>query len=154
VSAARRPVAETERTTLQPYEKERTMPLTLEQIEVLAAALRTRREALTAETHAEADRARAESYSDIAGSVPDTGDDAVADLLSDLDHAEIGRDVAELRAIDAALDRIAASTYGQCEDCGGEIEFERLRANPIASRCFACQAIHEKTFAQPRGSTL
>lgn len=130
------------------------MPLTPEQIHGLEAALRERREALIAETHDEAARAREETFGELAGPVTDPGDSAVADLLSDLDHAEISRDVAELRAIDAALDRIAGSTYGRCEDCGGEIEFERLRANPVATRCVACQAVHEKTFAQPRGPTL
>jgi RNA polymerase-binding protein DksA len=130
------------------------MTLKPEQIEELAAALRARREALTAETHAEADRAREESYRDLAGSVADSGDDAVADLLSDLDQAEIGRDVAELRAIDAALGRIAQSEYGRCIDCACDIEFDRLRANPTAQRCIACQGIYEKTYAQPGRATL
>lgn len=130
------------------------MPLTPEQIEELKAALHARRAALTAEAHAEADRAREQSHRDLAGPVSDTGDDAVADLLSDLEHAQIGRDVAELREIDAALARIADSKYGRCEDCGGEIEFDRLRVNPVAGRCFACQNMHEKTFVQPGRATL
>jgi RNA polymerase-binding protein DksA len=130
------------------------MTLKPEQIEELAAALRARREALTSETHAEADRARDESYRDMAGSVADTGDDAVADLLSDLDQAEIGRDIAELREIDAALARIQDPTYGMCITCGGEIEFDRLRANPTAQRCIGCQSVHEKTYLQPGRPTL
>lgn len=130
------------------------MTLKPEQIDELADALRARREALTAETHAEADRARDESYRDLAGAVADTGDDAVADLLSDLEQAELGRDIGELRAIDAALARIERSAYGRCEDCGGDIELDRLRANPAAQRCIACQSVHEKTFAQPGRATL
>ena len=35
-----------------------------------------------------------------------------------------------LAAIDAALARIAADTYGRCERCGQEIEEERLEALP------------------------
>ena len=38
-------------------------------------------------------------------------------------------------AIDAALARIEAGTYGTCEICGGPIGADRLRAIPWASRC-------------------
>jgi RNA polymerase-binding transcription factor DksA len=48
------------------------------------------------------------------------------------------RGVQELRDIDAALARIEAGTYGKCENCGGEIEEERLRALPTATLCTKC----------------
>lgn len=37
-----------------------------------------------------------------------------------------------VKEIDAALERIAAGTYGTCEACGKEIEEARLMANPAA----------------------
>jgi RNA polymerase-binding protein DksA len=40
-----------------------------------------------------------------------------------------------LAAIDAALTRIDAGTYGRCERCGCEIEVERLEALPYATLC-------------------
>lgn len=46
----------------------------------------------------------------------------------------------EIAAIDAALGRIAAGTYGQCAVCGGEIASARLEAMPTATRCVACAA--------------
>jgi RNA polymerase-binding transcription factor DksA len=45
-------------------------------------------------------------------------------------------------------------SYGVCVDCGGEIEYERLKAAPAAFRCINCQRLHEKTYASPGGSSL
>jgi len=42
--------------------------------------------------------------------------------------------------IDAALDRIAAGSYGVCVHCGVDIPAERLEFRPFAAGCVACQA--------------
>lgn len=49
------------------------------------------------------------------------------------------RETAELNAIDAAIKRIEAGTFGLCTDCGVDIPTARLHANPAAMRCVACQ---------------
>ena len=92
------------------------------------------------------DRAREEPYASVAGATPDIGDQAVADLIADTGEAEITRDLGELRALEAALKRVADGTYGLCADCGEDIPFARLNAQPGAGRCFACQQRHEKTY--------
>ena len=43
-----------------------------------------------------------------------------------------------LRDIDHALIRIEKGTYGTCEECGGEINIERLKIHPAARRCMKC----------------
>lgn len=43
-----------------------------------------------------------------------------------------------LEAVEAALDRIDAGTYGQCEFCGGQIAAERLRVRPYIRTCIIC----------------
>ena len=70
-----------------------------------------------------------------------------ADLLNDLDIAQSNLELAELRAIDAALSAIKAGTYGICADCGEPISLERLNAEPIAKRCIVCQEKFEKSHA-------
>lgn len=95
-----------------------------------------------------------EHYIDLAGQVHDLEEESVADLLVDVQLASIDRDLAELRAVDAALLRIARRTYGECEDCGGEIEIDRLRAQPAASRCEDCQRRHERLYAGSRRPSL
>jgi RNA polymerase-binding transcription factor DksA len=44
----------------------------------------------------------------------------------------------ELKAIEAALERIADGSYGTCIRCGGEISAERLEAVPHAALCRNC----------------
>ena len=46
----------------------------------------------------------------------------------------------ELQAIDAALDRIAAGTFGTCAKCGEPISPARLAAVPHAALCEECIA--------------
>jgi RNA polymerase-binding protein DksA len=84
-----------------------------------------------------------EGYADIAGRVADLEDQSLADLLVDVNLAEVTRDVEEIRAIERALKRIALGTYGVCVSCGQPIERERLKAHPTANRCAVCQRAYE-----------
>lgn len=53
-------------------------------------------------------------------------------------------ETASLAAIDAALGRIAAGTYGECLDCGIHITSARLQAAPETLRCLHCQEKFEQ----------
>jgi len=122
------------------------MTLNRRELIELASAIGERREALAGEIRREVARARGETFAEVAGGVHDAGDEALADLVGDLDNAEVTRDLAELRELDAARARIADGSYASCADCGGDIPVARLRAQPAALRCVACQARREKTF--------
>ncbi len=65
--------------------------------------------------------------------------DAQLNSARDLEFAMDERETSELRQVNAALERIAAGTYGLCLDCGVEIPAARLHAAPAALRCIACQ---------------
>lgn len=78
------------------------------------------------------------------------------------DHAgaaydrEVGARVLQTEAellgeIDAALDRIADGTYGDCEVCGRPIPIERLEAKPWARQCVPCRTALEKNVKNGRG---
>ena len=43
-----------------------------------------------------------------------------------------------MRAIDAALARMAEDEFGWCGDCGGFIGFGRLDSDATAMRCISC----------------
>lgn len=120
-----------------------------EQLAELERALRARRVQLEQDLREDVERARDEEYGELAGPVADSGDKASADLLADLDNAEVARDVRDLRELDDALARFADGSYGRCVDCAVEISYERLCAYPAARRCVNCQEVHEKTFAGP-----
>ena len=72
--------------------------------------------------------------------------------LVDLRILEAGRNLVELRAIDTALERLAAGKYGVCEDCGDEIERDRIEAHPTTTWCLICQLHYERTYAQTRNA--
>jgi RNA polymerase-binding transcription factor DksA len=40
--------------------------------------------------------------------------------------------------------------FGQCQDCGEDISFDRLKVEPWAHRCLACATAAEQ--AGPRGT--
>jgi RNA polymerase-binding transcription factor len=49
------------------------------------------------------------------------------------------RNTVHLAAIDAALARVEAGTYGRCTECHQPIGAERLEALPSAALCIDCQ---------------
>lgn len=55
-----------------------------------------------------------------------------------------------LEKIDRAFERIDNGTYSTCETCGGDIEHNRLRALPYASRCVECEEKHESALEDER----
>jgi len=73
-------------------------------------------------------------------------EDSPAQLATEkeIEFAIDEHEVAELGAIDAALARIEAGTYGECTDCGVHIPAARLNATPEAPRCIHCQEKFEK----------
>ena len=130
------------------------MALTPQQTQALHAAIEQRRAALLAELREDVERVRRDRPDVLVGSVPDSGDEAMVTLMAELDRAEANRDVTELRALEAARQRLTEGSYGTCGDCGGDIGFERLQVNPAAVRCIRCQTAYEKTHAAGPGSSL
>ncbi|HMA36464.1 MAG TPA: TraR/DksA C4-type zinc finger protein [Chloroflexia bacterium] len=56
----------------------------------------------------------------------------------------VRRNVEQLLAqVDHALERVAAGSYGTCENCGQPIPPERLAARPFATLCISCQQRQE-----------
>jgi RNA polymerase-binding protein DksA len=88
------------------------------------------------------------SLEDETGDVaPDNhlGDMATATFDRELDYTLEENAEAVLAAIDAALARIEAGTYGKCQNCGQDISPERLEAIPWATRCINCKRKEERS---------
>lgn len=113
-------------------------------------ALVERRAALAGEVRAGVAKRAADQDGLRGDNVQDSGELATADVVLDVDRAEVDRDVTEIEAIDAALARLDAGTYGTCVACGNAIEPARLAAAPEAARCADCQNKAEKR----RGSSV
>lgn len=125
--------------------------LTIEQREKLEAALNARAAQLRASI-AEALDAEGDGGRSLPYHMQETDDEAVADMETSMDVAHLSRDVLDLRATERALSLLHTPDFGTCTDCGIDISFARLNANPLASRCMACQAAYERSLATHSGA--
>lgn len=88
----------------------------------------------------------AEHTSDVSeGEVVDFKDMAVEETQAVVEQAKAGQAAEELERVITARRRLADGSYGECLDCGEEIDLRRLRALPATPYCTACQAIHEQS---------
>jgi DnaK suppressor protein len=110
-----------------------------QQLQQFEKVMSERREQLRGEVLEHLQEADDNTVTELYGRVHDSGEDSIADLLSDMNLINIEQEAREIAALEAAIQRIHAGTYGKCVDCGAEIELERLQANPSAERCFDCQ---------------
>ncbi|MBI4569851.1 MAG: TraR/DksA family transcriptional regulator [Planctomycetes bacterium] len=85
----------------------------------------------------------------LAADKDDVSVDHMADYGSDQYEQEftlglMQADVATLRLIDEALERIKVGAFGVCVDCQELIPRERLEALPYVLRCVPCKEKHER----------
>jgi len=66
----------------------------------------------------------------------------------ELDLALTDLELQELGAVSDALRRIGQPDFGICIDCAAEIPFDRLKAEPWARRCVACESARERRRAR------
>jgi DnaK suppressor protein len=119
--------------------------LTARQLQSLIAAIDAREKDLRARIAGERERASAEMASQFDGVIGDGADFAGARIRAGIESELMDRHLRDLAALDAARARVEAGTYGICVECAEPIGFERLRLNPSAPRCAACQSLREKS---------
>jgi DnaK suppressor protein len=73
------------------------------------------------------------------GSVFEEGDQAQATERLDFEFAVRERVAERINRLSAAIERIDAGTYGDCQTCGKPIEKPRLAAIPEVETCLSCQ---------------
>ncbi|MCK5884592.1 MAG: TraR/DksA family transcriptional regulator [Bacteriovoracaceae bacterium] len=63
-----------------------------------------------------------------------------------------------VKKVNKALDKMKRGTFGLCEECDGEISFERLVARPVAEMCIGCKEESEmaenSNFFQKKSKSL
>lgn len=64
-----------------------------------------------------------------------------------MDFAVADRQTQAIGALAEALRRVDSDAFGDCTDCGAPIPFARLRAEPWALRCVACESAREARLA-------
>jgi RNA polymerase-binding transcription factor DksA len=123
--------------------------LTEAQLDSIQQRLAGREAELQARVRA-AKEAAAERPSAQGPQVEDLAEEGEQRFRTGIEHVELIRDQEELAGIAKARERIATGRYGECVDCGNPISFERLAAQPTATRCIGDQEAWEKK----HGSTL
>ena|SRR5579872_2632139 len=74
---------------------------------------------------------------------PDEGDRATSALSTDLFFAQNSQNRQLVNAMREALGRIEEGTFGECMNCGQEINLRRMEAVPWARCCVNCQELIE-----------
>jgi DnaK suppressor protein len=79
------------------------------------------------------------------------GDDAPQrDAEREVDLAQVDRELDQLGAVSRALARLHQPAYGLCVDCSASIPFDRLKAEPWATRCVDCEGAREGALLSPK----
>lgn len=119
---------------------------TQEHLTQLRGLLLHRLSELRADVHA-AELERRSSPAAADHEVTDRKDDAGERQAAELADLQEQHELDELAEAEAALQRLDAGRYGDCLRCGEPIALARLRVQPAAQRCAACQAWFESNRA-------
>ncbi|HOB65763.1 TraR/DksA family transcriptional regulator [Ottowia sp.] len=123
-------------------------PLTAAQLNELKELLLARRRELQAQMAQ--NRANLAPAENTAGSVSQDENARLANQTREVDSALSTLDAQELARIDRALEAMEAGDYGQCDECGCHIPFERLKIEPMTQHCVACKSKWEQKQAAAR----
>ncbi len=106
----------------------------------------SKRRALLAERYGRIDRDLARREGPLAA---DSAEQAV-ETQNDEPLEAIGACAAEeIQAVDEALRRLDAGSFGICKDCGRDIAPARLKAIPYAVTCVQCELTHKRAQRVP-----
>lgn len=90
------------------------------------------------------DRVVREDFSVCSDDRYDEIDQAAADIEQSMRMRLCNREMLYIKKIEEALRRIENGTFGECEECGEEIEIRRLEARPTATLCVFCKEEQER----------
>lgn len=76
--------------------------------------------------------------------IQDLADKAASAYSKELNFSLSDTERVTLVAIDEALERLEAGTFGVCTNCGTEVSEKRLQAIPWTAHCIDCQELQEK----------
>lgn len=71
-------------------------------------------------------------------------DQASVDIEQSMRWRLRNREAYFIKKINEALKRIEEGTFGECEECGEDIELKRLEARPTATLCVSCKEEQER----------
>lgn len=76
-------------------------------------------------------------------SAMDSADQSALDMDQGIDYSLLEMKYEQYKDIADAFRKLQNNSYGQCEECGEEIDIKRLEVNPLARYCIACKTQKE-----------
>ena len=70
-------------------------------------------------------------------------DQASSDMEQSMRMRLCNREILYVKKINDAIKRIEEGSFGECEECGEDIEVRRLEARPTATLCIDCKTLEE-----------
>lgn len=71
-------------------------------------------------------------------------DQAQTDIEQSMRMRLRNREMLYIKKVDEALKRIEDGCFGECDNCGEDIELRRLEARPTATLCVSCKEEQER----------
>ena len=112
----------------------------------LTTILQDRRRQIQSDVQSRMRDSRASRGQDVVDDVENSG----AGIQEAIELSLLQMKSQTLGAVDEALVKVEAGTYGYCVECGDEMTEQRLRALPFAVRCTACEQKREQRTANNR----
>lgn len=81
----------------------------------------------------------------------DEDDAPLRESEREMDMAQSDLETQQVGEVSEALRRLDGEGFGLCAACGSEIPFDRLRAEPWATRCVPCETVREQAVQRRRG---
>src|ERR1700756_1979349 len=90
------------------------------------------------------DRIMREDFEVCADDRYDEIDQATTDVEQSMRMRLRNRESLYIKKVEEALRRIEEGTFGECDECGEDIELRRLEARPTATLCVSCKEEQER----------
>jgi DnaK suppressor protein len=100
---------------------------------------RIKQDLLTRKSELEQELQTLSSEKIVDGESQDESDQVVSITMETLRNSLQDTEYQEYSNILSAIEAIDKGTYGICQECGQQISENRLKYNPNARRCLACQ---------------
>lgn len=112
--------------------------------DVLRRMLASKRQDLLKEAREEVSKYIKGENRQLVETALDDGDWSVIDVAEDIILRKLSAHRENILKIEEALRKLDNKTYGSCEECGEDINPERLKILPFAIYCRDCQEFKEK----------
>jgi len=111
--------------------------------ELLAKLLLKKRNEVVENLEAQMGRKLVRETGQKIDSAMDSADQSALDMDQGIDYSLLEMKYEQYKDIADAFRKLQNNSYGQCEECGEEIDIKRLEVNPLARYCISCKTKKE-----------